>query len=57
MCRLSSYCRLFRLGWREEEEEEGQIESKEGGMREGGRNYTKIETSMYGCVSSTTSKK
>ena len=24
---------MFRLGWREEEEGEGQIESKEGGMR------------------------
>ena len=35
---MLTYCRLFRLGWREEEEEEGQIESKEGGMREGGRN-------------------
>ena len=29
---------MFRLGWREEDEEEGQKESKEGGMREGGRN-------------------
>ena len=40
MCQPSRYCRMFRLGWREdeEEEEEGQIESKEGGMREGGRN-------------------
>ena len=31
---------MFRLGWREEEEEgeEGQKESNEGGMREGGTN-------------------
>ena len=38
VCRPSSYCRLFRLGWREEEEEGHIEESKEGGMREGGRN-------------------
>ena len=40
---------MFRLDWREEEE--GQKESKEGGMREGGRYVLvlhKIETTM--CV-------
>ena len=52
VCRPSSYCRLFRLGWREEEEEEGKIESKEGGMREREKcaslnTHTNIETSMY----------
>ena len=36
--------------------EEGQIERKEGGLREGGKNKHTIETSMYGCVS-TSSKK
>ena len=53
VCRPSSYCRLFRLGWREEEEEE-QIESKEGGMREAGRNVLDTYvTSMYRVMWST----
>ena len=40
---------------RRRKREEGQIERKEEGLREGGRNMN-IETSMYGCVS-TSSKK
>ena len=51
---------MFRPGW---EEEEGQKESNEGGMSEGGRNVLvynmNIETSMYvnGKCGSTSSKK
>ena len=44
----------IRLGWREEGEGEGQIESKEGGMRDQGTRYlTNIKARGYQVVEST----
>ena len=43
VCRPSRYCRMFRLGWREEEEEDGQKESNEGGREK----CASLNTYMY----------